>query len=121
MTHMRLHKLTFGVALVAALALGAPGLASAQSRYDAPDYTARQSHSATQYTRRAAPDGRFQMAQNKVTPSQAKSIAMRAVPGSKYLDLRSDGNGYRVWLINDGHRIEVYVDARTGAYRIAGA
>ncbi|WP_017930160.1 PepSY domain-containing protein [Robiginitomaculum antarcticum] len=123
MTITRLHKLTFGAACAAMLAFGVPSVASAQTRTNGPDYTARQSYEAVPMARRrAAPPGQYQVAQNQISPSQAKAIAMRAVPRSKYLDLRMDGSGYRVRLINkDGERVEVFVDARSGAYRIVRA
>ena len=115
-------KAILSLVSAAALGLTLPAVSYAQtSNPFSTDYTLQQNISPPQAQRQNRNDRRFdirQVAQNKVSPSQAKGIAMRAVPGSKYLDLRIDGKGYRVWLVNDGRRIEVYVDARTGKHRI---
>ncbi len=125
MTILRLHKLIHKAILAltcaAALAIAAPVAISAQSAPFSTDYTLQRNINPPQAQRQSRDGRRYdirQVAQNNVSPSQAKSIAMNAVPGSKYLDLRIDGQGYRVWLVNDGRRIEVYVDARTGKYQI---
>ena len=125
MTLLRSHKMilkaVLGLSGALALGLAMPAAASAQNAPFSTDYSLQRNINPPQAKRQNRVDPRSeirQVAQNKVSPSQAKGIAMRAVPGSKYLDLRIDGKGYRVWLVNDGRRIEVYVDARTGKHRI---
>lgn len=62
--------------------------------------------------RRAAP---IYMAAVSISPSQAKSIALRSVPGSEFLDIKLvGGNTYIVRVIKSGRRIDVRVDAQTG-------
>ena len=122
---LRLHKLiskgVLGLTCAAALGFAMPAASTAQtSNPFSTNYSLQHNISPPQAQRQNRND-RFdvrQIAQNKVSPSQAKAIAMNAAPGSKYLDLRIDGKGYRVWLVNNGRRIEVYVDARTGKHRI---
>ena len=55
------------------------------------------------------------MAAVKLSPSQAKSIALEHVKGSEFLDIRLvKGRTYIVKVMKDGRRIDVYVDANTG-------
>jgi len=57
-------------------------------------------------------------AQQKISYSQAKSIAMSRYPGAKYVDTYLDGNVYKVrLLLQNGRRIDVKVDAVTGRIR----
>lgn len=56
-----------------------------------------------------------QLAAVNVSPSQAKSIALRHVRGSEFLDIKLvGGNTYIVRVIKAGRRIDVYIDANTG-------
>lgn len=56
----------------------------------------------------------IQIAQNKITPAEAKAIARRHVAGAKFNDISRKGNVYRVRLLKDGRVIDVLVDATTG-------
>ena len=48
-----------------------------------------------------------------VSPSQAKSIALRRNPGARFIDVQLRGNQYRVRLqLKNGRIKDVYVDAR---------
>jgi len=122
---LRLHKLmskgVLGLTCALALGFALPATTSAQTSHPFSTNYSLQHNISPPQAQRQSRNERFdvrQIAQNNVSPSQAKAIAMNAVPNSKYLDLRIDGKGYRVWLVNNGRRIEVYVDARTGKYRI---
>jgi uncharacterized membrane protein YkoI len=56
-----------------------------------------------------------QFAATAISASQAKSIALRHVPGSEFLDIKLvGGNTYIVRVIKDGRRIDVRIDATTG-------
>ena len=57
----------------------------------------------------------FQLAQNKVSASQAKAIARSQVPGGEVVDVSQKGNTYRVRVIaKDGRVVDVLIDASTG-------
>jgi|GEM_PF-3052826 len=57
-------------------------------------------------------------AQNRISASQAKSIALSRVRGGEYVDLRLVGNTYIVRVRAPGGRIvDIRVDARTGRVR----
>lgn len=57
----------------------------------------------------------YQSVAVKVSASQAKSIALRYVPGSEFLDIKLiGGKTYRVRVMKQGRRIDVFVDAFTG-------
>ncbi len=59
-----------------------------------------------------------QWAQRKLSASEAKSIAMRRVPGAEVVDISLKGNTYRVRLIRrDGRVVDVFIDAVTGRVR----
>ena len=59
-----------------------------------------------------------QWAQRKISASEAKSIALRRVPGAEVVDIVLQGNVYRVRLIRrDGRVVDVLVDAATGRVR----
>lgn len=51
-----------------------------------------------------------------ISASQAKAVAQRSRPGSKFVNIQmSGGNTYRVRLQEkNGRIVDVYVDARTG-------
>ncbi|MEE9348297.1 MAG: PepSY domain-containing protein [Robiginitomaculum sp.] len=56
-----------------------------------------------------------QFAAKLISASQAKSIALRHVPGSEFLDIKLvGGNTYIVRVIKNGRRIDVRIDAATG-------
>lgn len=59
-------------------------------------------------------DTPIQSAQSRITPSEAKAIARRHVPGAKFNDISRKGNVYRVRLLKDGRVVDVLVDATTG-------
>ena len=59
-----------------------------------------------------------QWAQRKISASEAKSIAMRRVPGAEVVDIDLQGNTYKVRLIRrDGRVVDVFIDAVTGRVR----
>ncbi len=59
-----------------------------------------------------------QWAQRKISASEAKSIAMRRVPGAEVVDIVLNGGTYRVRLIRrDGRVVDVFIDAATGRVR----
>lgn len=59
-----------------------------------------------------------QWAQRKISASEAKSIALRRVPGAEVVDIDLKGNTYRVRLIRrDGRVVDVFIDAATGRVR----
>lgn len=54
-----------------------------------------------------------QQSRPSVSPSQAKSIALRRNPGARFIDVQLRGNQYRVRLqLKNGRIKDVYVDAR---------
>lgn len=56
-----------------------------------------------------------QYAQSVISPSKAKSIAARAVPGAKFVDITRSGDQYRVRMLRkDGQVVDVLIDATTG-------
>lgn len=56
-----------------------------------------------------------QYAQNMISPSKAKSIAARRVPGAKFVDISRSGGQYRVRMLRkDGRVVDVLIDATTG-------
>lgn len=55
------------------------------------------------------------MAQNAVSPAQAKSIARAKVKGGEVVDISRRGDTYRVRVIaKNGKVVDVYIDANTG-------
>lgn len=59
-----------------------------------------------------------QVAQNRISASKAKSIALKQVRGGEYVDLRLVGNTYIVRVRAPGGRIvDVRIDATTGRVR----
>lgn len=59
-----------------------------------------------------------QFAQNRISASQAKRIALSREPGATFQGIRDEGNFYKVILVRrDGRRVVITVDARTGAVR----
>ena len=59
------------------------------------------------------------VAQARISASQAKSIALREVPGGEVVDISRQGNVYRVRVVaRSGRVVDVRVDARTG--RVVG-
>lgn len=57
-------------------------------------------------------------AEQRISYSQAKSIAMNAYPGAQYLDAYLDGNVYTVVLrLPNTKKIKVKIDAVTGRIR----
>ncbi len=64
------------------------------------------------YTRGSQP---YLSASVEVSASEAKSIALKSVPGSEFLDIKLiGGKTYRVRVMKDGRRFDVFVDAITG-------
>lgn len=57
----------------------------------------------------------MQYAENKISASQAKSIARSRVPGGEVVDISLENNTYRVRVIaRDGRLVDIFVDASTG-------
>ena len=55
------------------------------------------------------------MAQNSVSPAEAKSIARARVKGGEVVDISRRGDTYRVRVIaKNGKVVDVYIDANTG-------
>ena len=55
------------------------------------------------------------LAQNKISPAEAKSIARRRVKGGEVVDISRNGNTYRVRVIaKNGKVVDVFIDANTG-------
>ena len=58
---------------------------------------------------------RHHVAALAISASEAKSIALRHVKGSEFLDIKLiGGNTYRVRVMQNGRRIDVLVNANTG-------
>jgi len=56
-----------------------------------------------------------QLAQRKISASEAKSIARRRAGGGEVVDISRNGNTYRVRVIRkDGRVVDVLIDATTG-------
>jgi len=95
--------------------MAAPHSASAQLRFAQQDPFGdlRQNYSAEE-----ARDAR-QSGQVNVTAPQAIEIARAQYPGAEYLDLVLRGGGDPQYVVRlrtaDGRRVEVVIDARTGA------
>ena len=59
-----------------------------------------------------------QWAQQRISYSQAKSIALSQYPGAKYIDTRLNGNTYTVKLVlKNKQMVNVKIDAVTGRIR----
>ena len=57
-------------------------------------------------------------AQRKISASEAKSIALRRAGGGEVVDIKRNGNTYRVRVIRkDGRVVDVLIDATTGRAR----
>ena len=53
--------------------------------------------------------------QNTISPSKAKAIAARRVPGAKFVDISRVGGQYRVRMLKkNGQVVDVLIDAATG-------
>ena len=61
-------------------------------------------------------DGRvIYEAQRSVSPSEAKAIARKRVPGGEVVDIKRRGDTYRVRVIEkSGKVVDVLIDANTG-------
>ncbi len=72
-------------------------------------------------TQTYAPDTRNELpqwAQQRISYSQAKAIAMSRYPGAQYLDTRLSGDTYTVLLrLPNTQRVKVRIDAVTGRIR----
>lgn len=56
-----------------------------------------------------------QYAQSTISPSKAKAIAARRVPGAKFVDISRSGGKYSVRMLRkDGRVVDVLIDATTG-------
>lgn len=54
-------------------------------------------------------------AQRSISASEAKSIALKRVQGGEFVEIRREGNLYRVRVIaTDGQVVDVYIDVNTG-------
>ena len=64
----------------------------------------------------AAPQDTYELlAQNKISASQAKSIARSRVGGGEVVDISRKGDTYKVRVIaKNGRVVDVYIDANTG-------
>lgn len=107
------HILLVGTLTVASVAMATS--ASAESRRSSPDlFMPVSAQSFMPVERRSKP----QWAQRKISASEAKSIAMRKVPGGEVVDISLKGNTYRVRVIRrDGRVVDVFIDAMTGRAR----
>ncbi len=116
-TKIMLKRIT--VTVLTAAALCAPGFASANP------HSADRSHDrqASPYALPLAQGFTsarpvlipMQIAAVSVSPSQAKSIALRANRGAEFLDIKLvGGKTYIVRLMKAGQRFDVRVDARSG-------
>lgn len=109
------HTMLCASALFLGLSIAAPASAKpdrkhprAQASWSVPKHDSLRSSA-----RRS--DHRLQFAAVKVSASQAKAIALSHVRGSEFLDIRLvEGHTYRVRVMKDGRRIDVYVDANSG-------
>lgn len=69
-------------------------------------------------TDRSASGNVLRFAQVRITPSQAKAIALSRVPGGEVVDIRRSGDFYRVRVIaRDGRVVDIVIDANTGRVR----
>lgn len=60
----------------------------------------------------------LRLAQARISPAEAKAIALSRVPGGEVVDIRRSGDVYRVRIIDrNGHVVDIVVDARTGRVR----
>lgn len=106
------------VAAIAAAGFVLPASASAdQARYtDRPVVSRTLTPVAPAYTPRTSSP--YQYAQSRISYAQAKSIALRSRPGSKYIGMRLNGDVYVVRLETArGRVVDVRVDATTGRIR----
>lgn len=93
--------------LSAGTAMAAPELPSEKAKFHTPT-------AATVMPAEQAPSF-AKIAQNRISASQAKSIALSRVRGGEYVDLRLVGNTYIVRVRAPGGRIvDIRIDARTG-------
>lgn len=105
--HWRRNALALSaVVLFSGTALAAPTTLHSDHRVDA--------HASTLLVSADDSDTTTQIAENKITPAEAKAIARRHVAGAKFNDISRKGNVYRVRLLKDGRVIDVLVDATTG-------
>lgn len=60
----------------------------------------------------------LRLAQARISPAEAKAIALSRVPGGEVVDIRRSGDVYRVRVIDrNGRVVDIVVDARTGRVR----
>jgi uncharacterized membrane protein YkoI len=90
---------------------------SAATAMAAPQAPTHKAGQATQtYLQSASADAPYVLyAQNRISASKAKSIALKRVDGGEYVDLRLVGNTYIVRVRAPGGRIiDIRIDATTG-------
>ena len=116
--HMILACLLTGSALSVAPAQATPRSAQEepQQSVQEPVYALRSDFNTSSERR---PVSRYaQQRAQRISASQAKSIALNRVRGAKFINVQLVGDAYRVRLQQkNGRIVDVYVDARTGRVR----
>jgi len=111
------HISVFALGIIASLALAMPASAKpphAKGKNKGSFFEAPISQSYTPEERRQRP----QWAQQRISYSQAKSIALSRYPGAQYIDTRLNGDTYTVILVlPNTKKVKVKIDAVTGRIR----
>ena len=98
-----------GLLALAGTVIAAPAYAAPHNSTHHAVQNAVQTHAASHAM------GYVQYAQKAISPSKAKSIAARRVPGAKFVDISRSGGQYRVRMLRkDGRVVDVLIDAATG-------
>ena len=102
-----------GLLALAGTVIAAPAYAAPHNSTHHAVQNAVQTHAAPHAMGHAM--GYVQYAQKAISPSKAKSIAARRVPGAKFVDISRSGGQYRVRMLRkDGRVVDVLIDAATG-------
>ena len=108
MIQARKHIITPIVAALAFACLSVPAHAATRGA----DIVLPPSFSVTAAHRADEP---VRFVQNAISPSKAKSIARRAVPGAEVVDISRKGSRYKVRMIRkDGRVVDIVIDATSG-------
>ncbi len=112
------HITVLGIAALATIAMAVPASAKpGQGNGKGMPYKFEQPMMAPSFL----PSERTQLprwAQQRISYSQAKSIARSRYPGAEVVDIALDGNTYRVRLVLQNRKIvDVLIDATSGRIR----
>ena len=118
------HILSVALTALMSLTVALPAMAKpphANGKAKGHDYSAPAFKTLPAFPQNYMPEERQrlpQWAQQQISYSQAKSIAMRRYPGAQYIDTYLNGNTYTViLLLPNTKKIKVKIDAVSGRIR----